>query len=119
MKRCKHFVSIPLLICCFQLSGYQAPPIDVMRGAENNMLYPNQTPRDRTTSEDILRLYQKDYYLSVWADSVQIDTINGIVTLSGRAPSQQIRLRLEQKAKQGKGAKQVINNLDVLYDSRQ
>lgn len=91
-----------------------APPYSTMRpGAYSNTQLPNQTEEDKSITNEIDALIKDDSELAQYSPNVQIYTIDGFVTLSGRLNSDRIKLRMGDKAKLARGVRMVNNNIEV------
>jgi len=96
------------------LLAYMAPPYTQMRpGAYSNTQMPNYTEDDKAITREIQASINDDYELAPYSPNVEIYTLDGFVTLSGRLNSDTARLRMGDKAKMTSGVKLVNNNIEV------
>lgn len=94
---------------------FQAPPIDQMRGGQNNNLFPNETASDQEITQKIKDAMREDYYLAPYVDNIEIYTISGVVTISGRMTSSAIKLKITKKAQNVEGVRHVYNNIEIVH----
>ncbi len=78
--------------------------------------YANQKESDQQIVQEIEARIRDDHYLAPYGNSIQIYSLDGTVTLTGRLESDSIRLRMGDKAKV-RGVRQVINNIEVVHSS--
>lgn len=96
------------------LLAYMAPPYTQMRpGAYSNTQLPNYTEEDKAITREIQGSINDDYYLAPYSPNIEIYTLDGYVTLTGRLNSDTVRLRMGDKAKMARGVKLVNNNIEV------
>lgn len=69
------------------------------------------TDSDITTS--VSNSFVNDKNLAPYAGNVLVRSNNGVITLSGSAPSEKIKFDFENKAKSMTGVAKVVNNIEV------
>jgi osmotically-inducible protein OsmY len=99
------------------LIAYLAPPYNTpynsRPGSYTGTQLPNQTEVDKEISKEVEERIRDDYYLAPYADNVQIYSLAGRVTLTGRLNSDTVRLRMAEKANGIRGVQSVSNNIEV------
>lgn len=101
---------IILSAACLLLAGCD---IDRNRGtsAQQEQLG-NET--DRRTTERVRQSLSDDNTLSTNAKDIRIVTVDGVVTLKGNVASEEEKSKVERKAKDVSGVKNVDNQLEVI-----
>ena len=73
----------------------------------------SESEADRTISQNIRKAITEDDSLSTNGKNVKIITVDGVVTLRGPVKSEAEKTKIESKAKQIAGVKNVENQLEI------
>lgn len=101
------WIAASLIFASSQMDGYQAPPLDRPK------FIPTEIPKDREITQELQEKLLDDHYLAPYYSQISIQTVNGVVILTGAIDSHRISLSIEAKARQIQGVKRVDNQIQV------
>lgn len=105
-------LGIPLLLLATYF-GMNSP-----RNIDNTTTAPRYsstaaTPADTLLSDSIRTAFRSNAVLAPFANNIDVETTNGVTTLSGYAPTTQDRDLIVNTARNVSGVRQVINNIEI------
>ena len=92
-------------------------PVSQMNGLENSSTVtvnkPDKIKNDAEITDAIKKAILADNELAMYISHVNVETENGVVTLSGEVDKSLVKSNIEAKAKAVLGVSKVVNNIEV------
>lgn len=97
--------------CCFAFASFPAYGTEVPTQVMTTTT--TRTTENVSLSQVIANSFVTDATLAPFAGNVVVRVDNGVVTLSGSAPSEKVKFDFENKAKSATGVAKIVNHIEV------
>ncbi len=100
-------------LMCFALVSCESTPVQNTSSNEGKNAAQQDVEGDRKITQKVRQMLQDDKQLAAYANTIQVSTINGIVTLNGAVATDKDKTDISDRVKKISGVKRVENLLTV------